>query len=273
MYLPAAARPDPGWLAEPALLVALGAGTAAYVLRWRSVRPAVGHGSLVWLAAAIVVLAGAWLTPLDGLGDDYLLSAHIVQKLLLIAVAPPLLIRACTPAITAPLHARVTPVLERMPGLAHPVFLLVLGVTVIVGWHAVPIYDLVLESNTLHVVEQLTTLAAGVAVTWPLMSRARGGRQLSGLASVFYLVALEVGIGVMGVWMAWYPRVAYEWYERAPRMLGLDVQTDQAVAGAILLVVEEPLLLVEFGFLFLAMLSREEEEQQRIEAEDAATPR
>ena len=188
----------------------------------------------------------------------------------MIAVAPPLLIRACTPAIVAPVRDRVATVLARAPTLGHPVFLLVVGVTVIVGWHAVPIYDRVLESTALHVLEQVTTLAAGVAITWPLMSRARGGQQLSGLASVFYLVALEVGIGVMGVWMAWYPRVAYDWYELAPRMLGLDAQNDQAVAGATLLVVEEPLLLVEFGVLFLAMLARDEEEQQRIEAEEVA---
>ena len=271
MYVLAAARPDPGWLDEPALILVLAAGTVAFAFGWHRARPAADRGSLAWFAAAFAVLAAAWLTPLDGLGDDYLLSAHIVQKLLLIAVAPPLLIRACTPMIVAPLRRRAAAVLARAPALGHPVFLLVVGVTVIVGWHVVPIYDRVLESTPLHVLEQVTTLAAGVAITWPLMSRARGGQQLRGLASVFYLVALEVGIGVLGVWMAWYPRVAYEWYEQAPRMLGLDAQTDQAVAGAILLVVEEPLLLVEFGVLFLAMLAHDEEEQRRIEAEEAAS--
>lgn len=257
---------------DVSLAAVLAVAIVAYLVRWlrlrRGDRGSVARRDLVWFLLGAAVLGGAWLTPLDPLGNDYLLSAHMVQTLLLIAVAPPLLLRGLTPPVIAPLRRLWEPVVERLPAARHPAFLLVVGVVTIVGWHAVPLYEAVVRNAALHSVEQVTVVLAGLAVTWPLVSPARGGRELRGLARVFYLVALEVGVGILGVWLAWYPRVAYDWYADAPRMLGLEAQTDQAVAGAILLVVEEPLLLVEFGVLFLRMLARDEEEQQLRDAEE-----
>lgn len=268
----ASTRSALAWAHDPALIVVLLVAAGAYAWRWQRLRndasDSAAPGDVAYFALGLAVLAAAWATPLDPLGNDYLLSAHMVQKLLVIAAAPPLLLRGCTPAIAAPLRQAWEPVLRRAPGLSHPSVLLAAGVVVIVGWHAVPVYDAVLGNPALHVVEQVSLVLAGIAVTWPLISASRGGRDMTGLAPIFYLVALEVGIGVMGVWLAWYPRLAYDWYGDAPRMLGLEAQSDQAVAGAILLVVEEPLLLVEFGVLFLRMLARDEEEQLRREVEE-----
>lgn len=270
--LAASTRAPLEWAHDPALVVVLLVAAGAYGRRWKRLRDGASvsatYTDLVYFALGLGILAAAWVTPLDPLGDDYLLSAHMVQKLLVIGAAPPLLLRGCTPAITAPSRRAWEPALRRVPGLSHPSVLLAVGVVVIVGWHAVPVYDAVLRTPALHVLEQVTLVLAGIAVTWPLVSAARGGRDMTGLAPVFYLVALEVGIGVMGVWLAWYPRLAYDWYGSAPRMLGLEAQTDQAVAGAILLVTEEPLLLIEFGVLFLRMLTRDEEEQLRRDAEE-----
>lgn len=270
--LAASTRAPLEWVHDPALIVVLVIAAGAYGQRWSRLRSeardSATRADAAYFALGLGVLAAAWVTPLDPLGDDYLLSAHMVQKLLVIGAAPPLLLRGCTPAITAPLRRRWEPALRRVPGLGHPSFLLGVGVVVFVGWHAVPVYDAVLRNPALHVLEQFSLVLAGIAVTWPLVSANRGGRDMTGLAPIFYLVALEVGIGVMGVWLAWYPRLAYDWYGDAPRMLGLEAQADQAVAGAILLVTEEPLLLIEFGVLFLRMLTRDEEEQLRREAEE-----
>lgn len=268
----AAARADLGWVHDPALLIVLVLGAAAYGTRWRQLRResphVVSRVDLVWFSIGVATVAGAWLTPLDPIGNDYLLSAHMVQTLLLIAAAPPLILRGCTTAITAPLRALWEPSVRRLPALRHPTFLLAAGVITIVGWHAVPVYDLVVRNPALHALEQVTVVLAGLAVTWPLVSAPRGGREMGGIAPIFYLVALEFGVGILGVWLAWYPHVAYDWYADAPRMFGLEAQSDQAVAGAMLLVTEEPVLLVEFGVLFLRMLAKDEEQQRLRDAEE-----
>src|SRR5215217_5690541 len=85
------------WNYEPSILIPLLLTTLIYIWGTRNVwkRAGVGHGitSRQWLsfAGAILVLVMALMSPLDALSEA-LFSAHMVQHLLLMLVAAPLLV-------------------------------------------------------------------------------------------------------------------------------------------------------------------------------------
>src|SRR5665213_3539328 len=85
------------WGFDPVLVVVLLAAAGLYVSAYRRAsrspggrRPGVGH----WLPyfSGLLVLAAALFSPLDAVGDGYLLSAHMGQHILLSDVAPALLV-------------------------------------------------------------------------------------------------------------------------------------------------------------------------------------
>ncbi|HUB36837.1 MAG TPA: cytochrome c oxidase assembly protein, partial [Solirubrobacteraceae bacterium] len=85
------------WSLNPVVIVALVAAAVVYrrvYLRAaaRSSNSAPGAGHWVPYSAGLVVLAIALLSPLDAIGDKYLLSAHMMQHVLLSDIAPALLV-------------------------------------------------------------------------------------------------------------------------------------------------------------------------------------
>ncbi|HVL71305.1 MAG TPA: cytochrome c oxidase assembly protein, partial [Beijerinckiaceae bacterium] len=116
--------------------------------------------------AGEVALVVALVTPLDQLGET-LLTAHMVQHGLLIAVAPPLLLFG-RPGAALPwgLPARLrrwatrSPVFRagarRFAVLLHPLVAAALHGAVLWGWHAPALFDAALENRTLHWIEHLT---------------------------------------------------------------------------------------------------------------------
>jgi len=100
------------WSLEPLVVlpvVALAAGYAV-ALRRNALRPpqlrhAVPRRSMVFFAIGWLLLALAVLSPLHALGSSYLLTAHMVQHMLLTVVAPPLLLLGVPGWMIAPLFA------------------------------------------------------------------------------------------------------------------------------------------------------------------------
>jgi cytochrome c oxidase assembly factor CtaG len=110
--------------------------------------------------------------------------------------------------------------------------------------------DPALSRPALHDLQHLLLVGAGVLIAWPLTASG----PLAGMGAVAYVVAAEIGLGALGIWLAWYPEVVYATYAEAPSMWGLSAEADQPVAGAILLIVEEPFLVVEFAVIFIRAL-------------------
>src|SRR5258708_39335759 len=91
------------WVWEPGVLIALGALVAAYIIGLRRFRPRtlwdehiVSTREIVCFASGVFLLLVALVSPLDSL-SNLMFSSHMVQHMLLIYFAPPLLLLA-TPA-------------------------------------------------------------------------------------------------------------------------------------------------------------------------------
>jgi cytochrome c oxidase assembly factor CtaG len=114
-------HPQIHWFADPAVLAPLLLIAGIYVWRFREARrEAGGRGAEAWraiaFAGAMLALLGALVTPVDGLGEDYLFSAHMLQHVLLGDIAPLLLLLSLSRVILRPVTRRLMRV-ERALGL------------------------------------------------------------------------------------------------------------------------------------------------------------
>src|SRR5258708_32526549 len=143
----------------------------------------------VYFGLGLVTLWFALETPLDTISDRYLDSVHMLQHVLLGFVAPPLMLLGLSPQMV---ERSV-----RVPGvraITEPVPALVIAGLVMIGWHLPPLYDATLYSGSLHVVEHVMFIAAGVVMFWPMLAAtsAQARWQMSPGAKLLYMLVASL---------------------------------------------------------------------------------
>ncbi|WP_344871839.1 cytochrome c oxidase assembly protein [Nonomuraea antimicrobica] len=227
------ARPDPLVL----LLLALPA--IGYLVGVRRVREWPLGRTLAWYAG----LAAMGLVLLGGVGAYARATApaHALQHTVL-AVAVPLLLclgapltlaaRATTPASQygrVRAHLTVPPALLAVVPVAYLVGFPLLYRT---GWLAWS-----LSGHVPHVLTQLSFLAAGLVVFWPLAGVDPLPRPLSRPVRAVLLGAVAVVLLAVGAFLLVTPPVAAEWFVVAAPPGGPDLFAGQRLAGAVYLLV------------------------------------
>ncbi|MEX0993575.1 MAG: cytochrome c oxidase assembly protein [Solirubrobacterales bacterium] len=253
-----------------ALLLVAGA-----IYAWRfAVARSDGVNVSVWravsFAAGLLVIAAALLSPIDYLAEHRLFSVHMVQHLMLVDVASILLLLGLNRAIMRPAVRRLQPVERRLGWVAHPATALVALVAVLWAWHVPALYDLALRHAWAHSLEHLTFMTAGLAFWWYLIEPVPARHRLSGPGSVAYIGAAKMLLGVLGVALAFATTVWYSPYEHVPRAWGLSPLTDQNIGGVLMMIEQSVVLIVFFAIMFIRMLERSEQAQQREERYGAA---
>jgi putative membrane protein len=180
----------------------------------------------------IVVLALALGPPLDVWAATNL-AAHMVQHVVLLTIAPPLLVIGRVPetivrSTSARVQERVVTSLRAVLGAA-PLLLwttlaLALQTAALGVWHVPAIYDAAAAHAPLHAAEHLTFLLTGVAFWW-LVARAGTG------AAVITIFVASLPGTLLGALMTlstatWYPRYATGSVTRALQ--------DQQLAGVVM---------------------------------------
>ena len=222
-------------------------GTAYAVGWWRLSRRA--RRFAPWrLALALGSLAGlavALLSPLDTLAHQ-LFVAHMVQHMLLIAVAAPALLLA-NPLVALlwalPARARVragrllvrnaplrrlweTLTWAPLAWLSHAVVLWV--------WHMPPAYDAALAHRLLHDFEHLAFFVTAILYWWPVIDPApHVARSLHPSLRVVYVVVGALQTAGLGLLLATRSTVLYAPY-RVPGKWALDPLDDQALGGVVM---------------------------------------
>ena len=268
-------HPQLHWLADPLVLAPIAVLVAVYDMRFRSARRESGGrgaGPLQALAfaAALLALLAALASPLDGLGEDYLFSAHMLQHVLLGDVAPLLLLLSLSRVIMRPATRRLMAVERALGPFAHPLTGLILWLVLMYLWHVPVLYDAALESPLVHLVEHASFFTAGIAVWWPLIQPVPMRCRMTGLWPVAYVGAAKFGLAVLGLYLTWSASVLYDYYEQVPRIWDLSAIEDQNVGGAIMMVEQSLTFVIVLVALFVQMLTRSEAEERRRERlEDA----
>lgn len=258
------------WTLSPAILLPIAAYAWLYVRRYREVRRTsgprgAGPRQLAAFVASIVLLLIALVSPLDGLGEDYLFSAHMVQHLLLGDLAPLFMLLALSRVIMRPLTRRLQFIERGLGPLAHPASALVLWLGLVYFWHIPALYDAALEHAPVHALQHVTFFTAGVMVWWPLIQPIPMRHRLSGMWTFGYIAAAKAGLAALGLYLTWSSSVAFDYYTRVPRIWGLSAVSDQNIGGAIMMFEQSLVLVTVLAVLFSRMLTQSEEDEERRE--------
>lgn len=223
----------------------------------------------VWrLFAFVGGLLAIWLaiaSPLDTF-SGLLLSAHMVQHLLLMSVAPPLLLLGAPllpmlrgfprkfardgigPFLTWPPLRRVT---NFFTFPRNSWILMALTLTI---WHAPATFDGALRSPELHKIEHACFLGASLLFWWPVVRPFPRRPQWPLWEVPIYLLAADLLNTALSAILTFSDHILYPTYLAAPRLFGTTALGDQSCAGLIMwvpgsLVFLVPAVVIAFHYL------------------------
>ena len=235
------------WNLDPVLLLGLLLAVWAY-RRGRASSPGgQRRGVDLWrgrcFAGALVAVGVALVSPLDA-ASSALASAHMVQHVLLLLVAAPLLALAA-PSSTllrgSPLavrraigrwRRRLRLTRANLRALRHPATVWLLHVGTLWFWHAAVPYDAALRSEPLHILEHASFLVTAL-LFWRVVIGARAGRAAHGF-SVLLIFAMAMQSVFLSVLLTFARTPWYSGYAATTVPWGLDPLADQQLAGAIM---------------------------------------
>jgi putative membrane protein len=252
----ASAAATPGlsdWSLDPPTVLIVGAALLYRLGCTRTVTPARKRTAQRWRSAtfyaALVVLAIALSSPLDPLSAQ-LFWAHMVQHVLLLMVAAPLLV-AARPWIrlwrSLPLGwrrslarglgrgERTAPLRAASRTLGDPVASFVLFCGVLLAWHIPALFDATLRSEGLHALEHALFLTTAIMFWKQVIHSPPLRDRLSDVQRAVYLVGAMVVSWVLAVVLALAPQPLYEHYAHlASRPGGISALADQQLAAGIM---------------------------------------
>jgi len=200
-------------------------------------------------------LALAVLSPLEAF-DDRLLITHMVQHLLLLVIAPPLLllgapqiplIRAIPPAVakcTIGVIAKSRACRRTVDFVTHPVSAFLLFSVALLGWHLPGPFELALRSDWWHAAEHGSFILAGMLFWYPVVRPWPAAERWSQWALLPYLLLADAENSILAAFMVFSGRLLYPSYANSPRIDAISAINDQIVAGAIMWVPGSILFLI-----------------------------
>ena len=266
------------WMFTPSVAVPAVAAAGLYLIAVRVSRRA----GAAWPArrtvaflAGIGVLFLALQSGIDAY-DDRLLSDHMVQHLLLLIVAPPLLLAGRPLVLTLrslPTGRRraLTAGLNRARPFTGPVPSLILFAAVTLLTHLPSFYDATLRQPLLHDAEHGLYLAAGLLMFSPLLDADPVPRhRLSGLGKLVYFIVAMMPMALIGAYLNRDATLFYPAYGPPARALGISAVNDQAQAGAIMWVLGGSIMVAVGLWVAVASMLAEERRQVARDARAAA---
>jgi len=236
------------WSFEPAVMAPLVLAAVIYVRGWttltRRMPARFGLPRLAAFLSGLVALVIALASPIDALGHGLLL-AHMIQHLLLMAVAPPLLWAGAPVApmllgLPKGLRRRVAiglawPPTRRLarvladPRVSWAAFVITFWV-----WHVPALFELTLRSDAWHHFEHACFFAAALLFWRPVILAWPARSPWPRWTMIPYLALAEVQNGLLAAILTFSDRVIYPTYGAAPRVWDLSALEDQSIAGVIM---------------------------------------
>ena len=273
------------WSIPPAATFALALTALIYLRGWLLLRRAGVPFVPPWRAGSFLLgLLSLWIalaSPFDTF-SGFLLTAHMLQHMMLMMVAPPLLLMGAPlvplvrglpvfaarefagPFLNWRLAARIGNALVR-PAVA----LVIMGVAMF-AWHTPRLYELALASSSWHEFEHACFFLASLIFWWPVInpwpsphlkapkagapgvpSRSERPRWIM----VPYLLIGDLQNTVLSAIFVFGDRVLYPSYITAPRIFGLPALADQIAAGAIMWVMGSTVFLIPATVIAVQCLS------------------
>jgi putative membrane protein len=260
------------WSFQPVVVLALLAAAVVYARVYRraaarsSTSSAPGAGYWVPYAAGLLVIAVALLSPLDPIGDRYLLSAHMMQHVLLSDIAPALLILGLRAPIL-PLGLSREALLAVAPGgrsgrvlarLTSPWLAIPLWVIATWVWAIPAVFDFAAQHQVVHALEHATLFYTGLAMWWLIIDPLPRARLRPNGQRLALLGFTRVASAAVCLPLTWLATTEYPLYASAPRAYGLSAINDQHLAGASMCFIEALVFGIAFAAVFISILGRDD---------------
>ena len=263
------------WSADPQVILGLILAGAVYLAGLREL----GRRGKLWrvvrrrhalsFALGLLALALALLSPLDTL-DTRLFSVHMVQHLVLLEVAPPLLLLGKPiPALlvglphglvrrvarahrrTAWLH-RLTDFLT-LPLVAWPLF-----VGDLLLWHAPALYQATLVNVGVHLLEHVCFLSTALLFWWVVVEPVPGRPRVHMGMRLLHSVAAMLPMNLLGAVYTFSGVLWYPFYATQGTLWGWAPLDDQRLGGIIMWLPGSLAFMASGSVLFFAMLANDE---------------
>jgi cytochrome c oxidase assembly factor CtaG len=242
---PAATSWYPAW-EEIAVLLALAAAYLAVAPRWgASLRHKLCFGAGILLALAAVA------TPVATVALHYLVSAHLLQNVVLAEWTPALLVLGVPALLAAKLAENAVVRTLTRPFVALPIWLATYAL-----WHVPFAYEAALHHRLVLDLEHLSYLVAGLLLWWPVFQEEPWRVSSGGKAA--YLFAAFVLASPLGLILALLPSPLYDTYVAAPRLWGIEPLSDQQLGGTLMAVSEAIVFFVLLAYYFARFMAEED---------------
>lgn len=241
-----------------------------YLRGWFRVRAVSANLIPAWrLGAFLAGIFSVWIaigSPLDAF-DEVLLTVHMAQHLLLMAIAPPLIL----------LGAPALPLLQGIPQsvardvvgpflrwrfvqwlgrfVSNPAICWFAAISALIAWHVPAIFDLALRLPWLHVIEHASFFVTGILFWWPVVQPWPSSARWPRWSIPLYLFCATLPCDVLSGFLAFCDRVVYSSYLSAPRVLNMSPLQDQQCAGAVMWVSVTMIFLIPAVVVTLYILS------------------
>jgi cytochrome c oxidase assembly factor CtaG len=182
---------------------------------------------VIQLSALLFALLSLWLavaSPLSALHHQ-LLSIHMVQHVLLMAVVPPLILIAA-PALP-PLRRLRRP-------LMHPTLSWLAPTVALIGWHIPAMFELAMRSQWWHGAQAASFLVTGLLFWAPVVASSTGSMASAPWSIPLYLFTATMPCDALSAFLVFCGRVVYPAYLDTPRPWNVSPLGDQECAGALM---------------------------------------
>lgn len=254
------------WVLEPTTGLYLFAVTALYLL-WvgplnrrrpgfeqRPVEPSEIRLFLLGSLTALIALG----PPLDDWAGFFFVSAHMVQHLILMFLTAPLWLMGIPAWVYRPILDR--PVLGAIFRKAVSfVPALVISSLLMVIWHFPVLYDAAVRNNVVHAFQHQFFLLGGFFMFWPIVSKVPDAPQISPPPlKCLYLFLLTLPSGIVGAFITYSGPGLYSAYSDIGWKPWIGVKADQELAGLMMWVGMNGVLLVMISVIFLRWATGQE---------------
>src|SRR5580700_5273668 len=236
---------------------------------WRAVSFLLGL-FLIWAAVG---------SPLAAF-DEQLLTVHMAQHLLLMTIAPALILlgaplmpllhglpRHFVQIFIAPLY-RYPPAQRLARLLSNPTLCWLAATAALVGWHVPAAFTHALQSETWHVVEHSSFLAAGLLFWWPVIQPWPRAPHRPRWSILLYLFLATLPCDILSAYLTFCDRIVYPVYLNTPRPFGISPLEDQQCAGALMWTCITFVYLLPAAMLTIKLLeARTSTEDERLPSE------
>ncbi len=169
--------------------------------------------------------------PFHDIAEERLFTFHMVEHLVLAFVVPPMLLSGVPSWVIRLLVRPVRPVVRF---LTRPLVALLAFNAWLAYLHVPPVVELMITSDAFHLLAHALLFLTALMMWWPVLDPVPDTHTLTPFGKMGYLFLQGIVPNIPASFLTLGSSPLYPIYGTFPRMWGIDVMTDQIVAGLVM---------------------------------------